>query len=511
MEHPDNTTLDDEASIFPEHNTNNITDTVTLSLTHVPSSEAPELSCSPRKIRRITKKHYMASKMDCYTTTDTERHFVKNMNEILALKQNRISMINNLEQQSMEKMTKVQMHFNSKAFIQIEPKTENIQESQNNEPSKPAKMPSCGTWFEECCNCCYLPQKCIASCCFTSSKCCKTITDRLKQLYFFLLYLFTGELNQEAVGYKNYFNVKSTKDDQVNVPEILVTAASIIFELYKTLIGSFLTVFTSQRCGSQTCTIWENIVPKNDLEMVGIICNFLMATTLLIEYIFEIMREAYLIKYLKYDSSLANNGEHIAELYEQSNKNIFTKLIPLYVVYIRFSYVVLLVYIINVVLSAVIVATNYYDNTSLFSFVTNALFIFYKIYNVVEITSYRGNYFYSAYKRKNIHYNTIKPKYLLEPTEHNDLSQTCSLENIAIDIEQPDVSLENMRAIFGYNYIPEKPILSDIDDGESLSHLEKEKVIHGLYEKKYIDKKVYRKLSMYLRKSEYGDVELRDL
>jgi hypothetical protein len=68
-----------------------------------------------------------------------------------------------------------------------------------------------------------------------------------------------------------------------------------------------------------------------------------------------------------------------------------------------------------------------------------------------------------------------------------------------------------MRAIFGYNYIPEKPILSDIDDGESLSHLEKEKVIHGLYEKKYIDKKVYRKLSMYLRKSEYGDVELRDL
>ena len=54
-------------------------------------------------------------------------------------------------------------------------------------------------------------------------------------------------------------------------------------------------------------------------------------------------------------------------------------------------------------------------------------------------------------------------------------------------------------------------ILSDIDDGEYLSHLEKEKVIHDLYEKKYIDKKVYRKLSLYLRKSEYGDVELRDL
>ena len=42
--------------------------------------------------------------------------FAKNMNEILTLKQNRISMINNLEQQSIEKMAKAQMHFNSKAF-----------------------------------------------------------------------------------------------------------------------------------------------------------------------------------------------------------------------------------------------------------------------------------------------------------------------------------------------------------------------------------------------------------
>jgi hypothetical protein len=187
---------------------------------------------------------------------------------------------------------------------------------------------------------------------------------------------------------------------------------TLCFELYKTLIGSFLTVFTSQRCGNQTCTLWENIVPKNDLELTGIIINFLMAITLFIEYIFEIMREAYLIKYLKYDNTIANNGEHIAEMYEHSDKHIFMKLIPLYIYYIRFSYIVLVVYVINVVISAIIIQANYYDNTSLFSFITNALFIIYKIYNVVEITSYKGNYFYSAYKRKNIHYNTIKPKYM---------------------------------------------------------------------------------------------------
>jgi hypothetical protein len=256
-------------------------------------------------------------------------------------------------------------------------------------------------------------------------------------VYFFILYLLTGELNKDAVHYARCFKIGQVSDDQVNITEIVTTTASITFELYKTLIGSFLTVFTSQRCGEQTCTIWENIVPKNDLELAGIIFNFLMATTLLIEYILEIMREAYLIKYLKYDKNLANNGEHINELYELADKNIFEKLIPLYVGYIRFSYVVLLVYFINVTISAVIVSANYYDNTSIFSFITNALFIIYKIYNVVEITSYRGNYFYSAYKKKNIHYNTIKPQYLIQ----SGYEQTGEQSQSFSDIEQSSLDI----------------------------------------------------------------------
>jgi hypothetical protein len=318
------------------------------------------------------------------------------------------------------------------------------------------------------------------------------------------------------------------------------------------MIGSFLTVFTAQRCGQQTCTIWENIVPKNDLELAGIVFNFLMATALLIEYIFEIMREAYLIKYLKYDKSLANNGEHIAELYENTDKTIFAKLIPLYVIYIRFSYVVLLIYFVNVVLSAVIVAENYYDNTSIFSFVTNALFIIYKIYNVVEITSYRGDYFYSAYKKKNIHYNDIKPKYLLKPiSEIHDVEASSpnsaedsskEVENDAIISENPvapenivlsedtskvvdiasstiddpteTLTMEDVFTSFFKNtkeIVPKKPKLPVIDDGEDLNDTDKAEVLKELYEKKYIDKKVYYKISLFLRKTQYGDVELSNV
>ena len=397
------------------------------------------------------------------------------------------------------------------------------------------KMRTCGTWGEGCLYCCCMPLLCIVNSCRLCFSCCGPLLIQTKQLYFFILYLFTGELNSEAVEYKNYFNIKSTKDDQINVPEILITTSSIVFELYKTMIGSFLTVFTAQRCGQQTCTIWENIVPKNDLELAGIVFNFLMATTLLIEYIFEIMREAYLIKYLKYDKSLANNGEHIAELYENTDKSIFAKLIPLYIIYIRFSYVVLLIYFVNVVLSAVIVAENYYDNTSIFSFVTNALFIIYKIYNVVEITSYRGDYFYSAYKKKNIHYNDIKPKYLLktyvgdDAEEHPIVNVPSEPENVVVepvlpqvvDIEQsvvepkPEAITIDLDSIFNgkfappvENYTPQKTVDQVIKEVEHLDYDEQREILNDLFEKNYIDKRDYRKISLILRKTDIGGLRL---
>lgn len=281
---------------------------------------------------------------------------------------------------------------------------------------------TCGPWGSDCITCWY----CSCNiCCFPVVLLCKNIQSTLRvysaniveiitPIYFFILYVFTKEQNTEADVYINYFTIKKKeKVDNVTVFQIIETTCSILFELYKTLIGSFLTVFTSQRCGNNTCTILENFFPKNELELVGLIVNFLMATTLLIEYIFEIMREAYLMKYLKYDNNIANNGDYIASLYESSEKRIFRKLIPLYRIYIQFSYVVLVVYIVNVIISAIIIERNYYDNTSLFGFITNALFIIYKIYNVVEITSYKGNYFYSAYKRKNVHYNTIRPQFMI--------------------------------------------------------------------------------------------------
>ena len=314
----------------------------------------------------------------------------------------------------------------------------------------------CGQWGSDCTIGCSLCGNCCDRC-----MPCGCIFNKIKPLYFFILYLLTGESDSRANVYKNYFKIEKVADDnKVSVFQILETIAVVCFELYKTLIGSFLTVFTAQRCGEQTCTIWQNFLPKNDLELAGLICNFLMATSLFIEYIFEIMREAYLIKYLKYDYDIANNGYHISELYESSDKTIFKKLIPLYIIYIRFSYVVLLIYIINISISAVIIRENYYDNTSLFGFITNALFIIYKIYNVVEITSYKGNYFYSAYKRKNMHYNTIRSQYLRETQTMTFNERLENLSEIPLSFTaQPQLSGDEPTGSLPDNHIVAIPDL----------------------------------------------------
>lgn len=237
-------------------------------------------------------------------------------------------------------------------------------------------------------------------------KCLWPLNITCNSIYFIFIYLLTGEQNSPADYFVNKF--KSKNKDEITGFQIVETCMYVCFELYKTIIGSFLIVFTSQKCGNKTCTIWENFLPRSNIEYSALVFNFFMAFTLFTEYIFEILREYYLMKYLKYDNNTGNNGYTIAETYEFSNKKIFKKLIPLYKIYIRFSYVVLFVYVVNIILSGIVISKNYYDNTTLISFVTNALFIIYKIYNVVDITSYKGNYFYSAYKKKkySLQYNS---------------------------------------------------------------------------------------------------------
>jgi hypothetical protein len=97
---------------------------------------------------------------------------------------------------------------------------------------------------------------------------------------------------------------------------------------------------------------------------------------------------------------------------------------------------------------------------------------------VVEITSYRGDYFYSAYKRKNIHYNDIKPKYLLKTTSENLSSQNVGSPHIFrsnanenapeiegdIETSSPNITEDSSKEIVENTAIISENPVSEIDN-----------------------------------------------
>lgn len=241
-------------------------------------------------------------------------------------------------------------------------------------------------FYQDYCSiCCILPLLCC---------CCSTYFQDFS-LYKFILYLFTT-------------NLFSNETDELSITEQIAIVFGILFEIYKTMIGSFLIVFTTQRCGNQVCTLIQNFIPKDQLELVAISMNFLQAASLIAEYCYELYREFHLRQVYYNDNRLPHNPnflDMVENIKECTNDVLINR------IYKLISLCVFAVYMVNVMVSAAVIYKNYYDNTSLINFATNVLFIIFKITNVLKITSSK-NQTISAYIQQNIVYNRVKKQYI---------------------------------------------------------------------------------------------------
>ena len=200
------------------------------------------------------------------------------------------------------------------------------------------------------------------------------------------------------------------------------TSYHIVFELYKVVISSFLTIFTQQKClyynnitntkEVTTCTMYDNFYAYNNsqLQTAGLVINFITFSVFIIQYIIEILREHYLIKYLEYSTTIANNSVNLEQFKNDKNQHIFRKLKYFYMTYMKVSQIVLIMYLINIGVSSAVVYNNYLNKSSIIGFVTNSLFVFIKIGSIIEITSEKDNIYYSAYRKQHIHYNSLNTK-----------------------------------------------------------------------------------------------------
>tara|TARA_B100000900_G_C20598652_1_gene724545 strand:+ start:2179 stop:2910 length:732 start_codon:yes stop_codon:yes gene_type:complete len=193
---------------------------------------------------------------------------------------------------------------------------------------------------------------------------------------------------------------------------------SFITEVYRALMGSFLILFVPQKCGDHICGMGDNISTGNNLIDSAFGFNVIVCTLILHMYYAEIRRETKMIDYLHINPELPRDndavGEALVKLPEHKRDAIWWW--DNY--YKRSGQVAMFGYIINMVLSGIVILKDHYlDDKTLTVFVTNGLFMALKLNDTQTVTATDKNIFLSAYLTRRIQYNDVDPDKMVEPVK----------------------------------------------------------------------------------------------
>jgi hypothetical protein len=180
------------------------------------------------------------------------------------------------------------------------------------------------------------------------------------------------------------------------------------FEAYRTIISSFLVVFVPQNCGGYSCTILQNIMPKDDLEIAAIFINSFMALYFCAMFSIERMRETLIKEYFIADKSYPTDKDYLVKMISEMKSGERRKILGLNRVYRIFAHSLLFVFFVNAAISFAVLNKNYLNNTTTTAFVTNALFMINRIYKALKVTSSGEYNIYSAYRTDSILYNRYR-------------------------------------------------------------------------------------------------------
>ena len=290
-------------------------------------------------------------------------------------------------------------------FPPVEPSSPNNGDSRKtHHPTNPS-MELCMEFFW-CFWCCFNVPLCrtkLESACFPP----KTDTSKPTPLYDCIYTLVFSPQYQSSTT-------------QLTRVQKLAVLVRLSFELYKTMIGSFLTIFTPQNCNNRICSLTENLIPKDNLEIAALAMNSFMAFILLCEYAVEFAREKILRMYFLTDPRLPVEKEYftnllgILDVSGASLRRRFRPIEKLFWLYRQIGIILLSVYVANIIISGAVIYKNYYDKSSLFGFTTNVLFIVLKIGKILKIAIHSTKIPYSAYIESPVAFNSIKSDYICE-------------------------------------------------------------------------------------------------
>lgn len=196
----------------------------------------------------------------------------------------------------------------------------------------------------------------------------------------------------------------------------------VSIEFYRVIISSLLLLFVPQKCGDHVCSMSENMVIDNELYFSGIVINIITMAAFFIMYICEIRREEKLIKLLEVNNNISTDSQSVSTRIEILYPYKKIQLVQVTLYYQYSSYFSIIIFVMNTIISGIILNNYSLGNQTLLNYITNVLFMIGKLSDVFITVYTDKNIFYSAYLTRKVQFNDIDPREVSK-VEHRTLLQ----------------------------------------------------------------------------------------
>jgi hypothetical protein len=215
-------------------------------------------------------------------------------------------------------------------------------------------------------------------------------------------------------------SIKETKSNQ-DFQQKLNVASTLLLEIYRVLMGAFLVVFIPQKCDDSICSINQNINRDDILSQITILFNTLTMLTFLFLYFIEVKRENKLINCLEVNRFNPVDNESVGKALEKLSTNDKDIILKYDKYYQKVGYVSTVVFTINAILGSIVVYSHYLDSRTLTVYLTNLLFMGFKVSDVYYTVNTKKNVFYSAYLKHKVQFNDVDPDKIVFDEESSQI------------------------------------------------------------------------------------------
>ena len=246
----------------------------------------------------------------------------------------------------------------------------------------------------------------------------------------------------------------------------VAVSISVILELYRVLVSSFLVLFVPQKCDDHVCSLSENMVFEHDLYNAGLVFNFITMASFLAMYTLEIKRENRLITYLEVNKTVASDNNSVGTALEKLPQDKRDSIWQLDKYYMYSGRASIVMFIVNTILSGFVVYEYYLDSQTTSTYITNILFMVTKLADVYANVNTEKNVFYSAYMKGKIQYNDVDPNKLVSSSELLENGEYNLVPGVTPPVEE-DIKQEEEEEIES----EEEEIEEEIEDEEEDSKI----------------------------------------